>query len=182
MADPLLRRRGQETRRARAALRAAVRPVSAGTAVFMVVLALTFPTDRLVRRVVASIPFPPDREVTFERARLRPWGLTLDGVAYRRADGSALVETEWVRLRPSWTSIGSGSFGNPWRVTARVFGGEYQANLDVGAGTRTFDLSWTDVQLGPLLKAFERDDALEGRAHRPRRPDASQGRCAEWPG
>jgi type II secretion system protein N len=166
MADPLLRRRGQETRRARAPLRAAVRPVLAGIAVFLVVLALTFPTDRLVRRVVASIPFPPGRELTFERARLRPWGLTLDGAAYRRSDGSALVETEWVRLRPSWTSIGARGFGNPWRITARVFGGEIQANLDVGAraGTQTFDLSWTDVELGPLLKAFEREDGLAGRA------------------
>jgi type II secretion system protein N len=166
MADPLLRRRGHETRRPRAALRAVVRPVLAGVAVFLVVLALTFPTDQLVRRVVASIPSPPGRELTFERARLRPWGLTLDGAAYRRSDGRALVETEWVRLRPSWTSLWRGSqLGSPWRVTAPIFGGEVDARLDTGASPQTIDLTWTDVELGPLLKAFERDDAgLEGRA------------------
>jgi type II secretion system protein N len=144
-------------------MRTAIKAVLVGMAVFVVVLALTFPTDQLVRRVLALVPVPSGRALTFERARLRPWGLTLDGAAYRRRDGRAVVETEWVRLRPSWTSLRADRLGSPWHVTARVFGGEMDARLDVGPGPQTVDVSWTDVDLGGLLAAVEREEPLAGR-------------------
>ena len=83
-------------------------PVAAGTAVFAVVLALSFPTDELARWGLARAPLPDGRFITFERAHLRPWGLVLDGATLRRPDGGALYAVDWLRLRPAWSAPPSG--------------------------------------------------------------------------
>src|SRR5262249_42654419 len=46
--------------------------VGAATAAFLAVLAVTFPTDLLLRRLVASAA--PGIHIAWERAHLRPWG------------------------------------------------------------------------------------------------------------
>src|SRR5262249_5906473 len=89
--------------------------VAAATAVFAVVLALSFPTDELARWGLARAPLPDGRFITFERAHLRPWGLVLDGATLRRPDGGALYTADWVRLRPSWGR-------RPWRPAAGLPG------------------------------------------------------------
>jgi type II secretion system protein N len=142
---------------AKAALAAAV--------LFVVVLALTFPTDQLVRRGLARIPLPEEGHfLTFQRARLRPWGLVLDGAAYRRGDGSAVLETDWLRVRPSWTSFWRDRLGRPWHVAAGVFGGTVDGRITTGADGQTVDVSWTEVDVGRLLASLQRQDPLRGRA------------------
>ena len=92
---------------------------AAGIAVlFAVVLGLTFPTDQLVRWVLGRVSIPDGYSVTFERAHLRPWGLILDGAAYRRGDGQTVLAADWLGLRPSWTALWHDRLGRPWHVGA----------------------------------------------------------------
>lgn len=125
-------------------------------------LGFALPTDRLVRTLVARLPLPADHAVTFREAHLRPWGLVLDDLAYRRPDGTALVETDWVRIRPSWSALWRDRLGRPWHVAAGVFGGSIDARIGVDGAGRTLDASWTDIDVGSLLDALGRDDPLTG--------------------
>jgi type II secretion system protein N len=145
-------------------MRTLLRGALAAAALFAVVLGLTFPTDQLVRWALARLPFPDGHALTFRSARLRPWGLVLDGAAYRRSDGHAVVETDWLRLRPSWTAFLRDRLGRPWHVGAGVFGGMIDARIGADGGGPVIDLSWTDVEVGRLLAALERDDPLSGRS------------------
>src|SRR4029453_16228632 len=95
-------------------MRTGVKAVVAAV-LFTVVLALTLPTDQLVRLVLTRVPVPDGHLLTFQHARLRPWGLVLDAPAYRRSDGSAVLDMDWLRVRPSWTSL--------WRDRLRGPGG-----------------------------------------------------------
>jgi type II secretion system protein N len=141
----------------RTTFRKAIKVVLIGVAVLAILLVLTFPTDGLVRSILAKIPVPAGRALTFEYARLRPWGLTVYGVAYRRLFGSALAEAQWIRLRPSWTSLLSAAHGNPWGVAVRVFDGDLDAHFDAGPGDNRIDVTWTDLDIERLVVALERD-------------------------
>lgn len=145
-------------------MRTVAKAVFAGAVLFAVVLGLTFPTDQLVRHLLARMPLPDGHALTFQHARLRPWGLVLDDAAYRRPDGSAVLETEWLRLRPSWTSLWGDRLGRPWHVAAGAFGGTVAGRLDAGDSGRSIDVTWTDVDVGRLLVALQRGDSLAGRA------------------
>jgi type II secretion system protein N len=127
--------------------------VAAATAVFAVVLALSFPTDELARWGLARAPLPDGRFITFERAHLRPWGLVLDGATLRRPDGNALYAADWLRLRPSLSRP-------PWRLAAGLLGGTVDARLGTGGGVQTVELTWTDLDLERLLAALQRGDRL----------------------
>src|SRR5262249_57829780 len=85
--------------------RTVLKGAAAVAVLFTVVLALTFPTDDLVRWVLSRVPVPEGYNVTFQRAHLRPWGLVLDDAAYRRSDGRPVIELDWLRVRPSWTAF-----------------------------------------------------------------------------
>ena len=132
-------------------------PVAAGTAVFAVVLALSFPTDELARWGLARAPLPDGCFITFERAHLRPWGLVLDGATLRRPDGGALYAVDWLRLRPSWSVP-------PWRLAAGLLGGTVDARLGTDGGAQTIEVTWADLDLGRLLAALQRGDRVSGRA------------------
>jgi len=131
--------------------------VAATTAVFAVVLALSFPTDELARWGLARAPLPDGCFITFERAHLRPWGLVLDGATLRRPDGGALYAVDWLRLRPSWSVP-------PWRLAAGLLGGTVDARLGTDGGAQTIEVTWADLDLGSLLAALQRGDRVSGRA------------------
>jgi type II secretion system protein N len=145
-------------------MRTVLKAAVAAAVLFAVVLWLTFPTDQLVRRALERVPVPDGHVITFQHARLRPWGLVLDDAAYRRSDGQPVIETDWVRIRPSWTSFWRDRLGRPWHVAAGVFGGETDARIDVDGGRRNIDVTWTDIDVGSLLDAVQRDDPLTGRS------------------
>jgi type II secretion system protein N len=131
--------------------------VAAATAVFAVVLALSFPTDQLARWGLARAPLPDGRFITFERAHLRPWGLVLDGATLRQPDGGALYTADWLRLRPSWS-------GPPWRLAAALLGGTVDARLGTDRDVQTVEFTWTDLDLERLLATLQRGDRVSGRA------------------
>ena len=138
--------------------------VAAVAALLVAVVGLLVPTDRLVRSLLARITFPDGQYVTFRRASLRPWGLLLNGAAYRRSDGEPIVETEWLQVRPSWTALWRDRLGRPWHVSAGIFGGRVAASVDPGPGDRALDATWTDVDIGQLLDVLGREDPIAGRA------------------
>lgn len=145
-------------------MRTVVKGVVAITVLFAVVLGLTFPTDQVVHWVLGRVAFPEEHFVTFRSAHLRPWGLVLDGVAYRRRDGEAVIASDWVRVRPSWTAFWRDRLGRPWHVSAGIFGGTMDGRLGPDGTAQLVDLSWTDVDVGSLLAAFQRQDPLKGRS------------------
>ena len=138
--------------------------VAAAAVLLGVVIGLALPTDRLVRALLARIPLPADHAITFQHAHLRPWGLVLDDAAYRRTDGEPILETDWVRLRPSWTALWRDRLGRPWHVATGVFGGTIDARVSAGAGEPAVDATWNDLDIGLLLDALGRRDPLGGRA------------------
>jgi type II secretion system protein N len=138
--------------------------VAAATALFVIVLAVSFPTDQVVRWGLARAPLPDGRFISFQHARLRPWGLLLDGATLREPDGGALYEADWLRLRPSWTGLVRDRLGRPWRVAAGLLGGTIDANLGLDGGAQTIDLTWADLDVGRLLARLQRPDRLSGRS------------------
>jgi len=145
-------------------MRTALKGAAAVAVLFTVVLSLTFPTDDLVRWVLARVPVPEGYLLTFQRAHLRPWGLVLDDAAYRHGDGKPVVETQWLRLRPSWTAFWSDRLGRPWHVAAGVFGGTVEGRIAVEPAAQLVDVSWNDVDVAGLLAAIQRDGLLTGRS------------------
>jgi type II secretion system protein N len=145
-------------------MRTVLKGVLAATVLFTVVLTLTFPTDELVRWVLAHVPVPQGYVLTFQRARLRPWGLVLDDAAYRHDDGKPVVETRWLRFRPSWTAFWSDRLGRPWHVAAGVFGGTIDGTITAEPAAQLVDVSWTDVDVAGLLAAIQREGLLTGRS------------------
>jgi len=117
---------------------------AAGAAVlFAVFLAVLFPTDALVRRLLARPGWPP---VAFERARLRPDGLRLEGVAVRAPTGT-LVRADRVRWKPSVGRLLRDGRGLPWDLEARVCDGAATATV-TGEGPRIdVALAWRDADL-----------------------------------
>jgi hypothetical protein len=91
-------------------------------------------------------------------------GAGVDDAAYRQSDGRPVVETEWLRLRPSWTSLPGDRLGRPWQVAAGVFGGTVDSRIDADEGAKSVEASWTDIDLRLLLAALKRSDPLTGRA------------------
>jgi type II secretion system protein N len=145
-------------------MRTVLKGVVAVVVLFTVVLALTFPTDDVVRWVLSRVPVPESHFLTFARAHLRPWGLVLDEAAYRNSDGRPVIETQWLRLRPSWTAFWRDRLGRPWHVAAGVFGGTMDGEIATDGSAQILDVSWTDVDVGDVLAALRRGGLLTGRS------------------
>jgi len=145
-------------------MRTLLKGAVAVTVLFTVVLALTFPTDDLVRWVLSRVPVPEGHLVTFRQAHLRPWGLVLDAAAYRHGDGHAVVETDWLRVRPSWTSFWRDRLGRPWHIAAGVFGGTVDGTIAIDQAAQLVEASWSEIDVASLLAALQRAGILTGRS------------------
>jgi type II secretion system protein N len=119
-------------------------------AIFAVVVALTFPTDALVRRALARALPPGGPRLEFDHASLRPWGVRLGPVTLRDAQGYRLVAADWLVARPSLLGFLHDRAGRPWRATGAAYGGTFAAQV----GREATDLEWHDLDLArmPTLK------------------------------
>jgi len=118
------------------------------TVAFVVVLALTFPTDALVRWALTRALPAGGRAVGFERAHLRPWGLELDGVEVRNPDGTVAIHADWLTLRPSLSGlVGDGHTGRPWHARMAVCAGTVDALADRDTTGDVANVTWTDINL-----------------------------------
>jgi type II secretion system protein N len=116
-------------------------------AVFVAVIAATFPTDTLLRALIARAIPSGSVVVAFTHAHLRPWGLRVDGVAVRAPDGSLVADAEWLSARPSLTGFLRDRTGRPWRLGAGTCGGRVDAIVDRDDGGSTASITWDELDL-----------------------------------
>jgi type II secretion system protein N len=122
-----------------------LRRVAAAACLLAVVVPLTFPTETIVRTVLARATPATGPFLVFRHAVLRPWGLRLDGPALRRVDGSVLIDAEWVRVRPSLLGLLHDGTGRPWHVASGVCRGTIDADVSLDRTAASIDASWTDL-------------------------------------
>jgi type II secretion system protein N len=129
------------------AVRVLVGSATAGV-VFAGVLAVTFPTDAVVRHALARVTPPAGSALFFGHAALRPWGFNLEQVALRRPDGTALATADWLVLRPSLVGFLHDGTGRPWHAHGRACGGAFEAVVERDGPGDALVLAWRDVDLG----------------------------------
>ena len=119
-------------------------------AIFAGVVALTFPTDALVRWALARALPPGGPRLEIDHATLRPWGVRLAPATLRDAEGYRVAVADWLVARPSLLGFIDDPAGCPWRVTGAAYGGTFTAVV----GRRVTLLEWHDLDLArmPTLK------------------------------
>jgi type II secretion system protein N len=137
--------------------------VALAAVLFTAILAFTFPTDAVLRRVVARVTPPDGPRLEFAHASLRPSGLRLDAPSLRNPDGSIVAAAEWLLLRPSLWGLVRDRTGRPWRATGGVCGGSLEARLDGDGDGSALTLDWRELDLSSC-SLVPAGGALEGRA------------------
>ncbi len=132
-------------------------------AVFLVVLAFTFPTTEIVRWALAQVT-PADTTITFTEASVRPWGLRVDGVAVRASDGRRILDAPWLRMRPSVLGFFRNGMGQPWHVGAGLCLGSVEGSLESDANAQVLGATWEDIDLGTCLPMIGSPFAMSGRS------------------
>ena len=119
-------------------------------AIFAGIVALTFPTDGLVRWALARALPPGGPRLEFDHATLRPWGVRLAPVTLRDAEGYRIAAADWLLARPSLPGFLHDRTGRPWRATGAAYGGTFAALV----GADATDIQWHGLDLTrmPTLK------------------------------
>ena len=145
------------------AVRALAGGATAGV-VFVGVLAVTFPTEAVVRRALARVTPPAGSALIFGRAVLRPSGFVLRQVALRRADGTALATADRLVVRPSLAGFLHDGTGRPWRAYGEACGGALEAVVERDGPGDTLALTWHDVDVGACPVFSVAGETFAGRA------------------
>jgi type II secretion system protein N len=132
--------------------------------VFAGVLAVTFPTDAVVRHALARVTLPAGSALVFARAALGPSGFSVEQLALRRPDGTALATADWLVLRPSLAGFLHDGTGRPWRAHGQACGGTLEAVLDGDGAGDAVALAWHDVDLGGCPVFSVGGESFAGRA------------------
>ncbi len=140
-----------------------LRRFAVAAALFVTVLAITFPTDAVVRRVVALVTPPGGPALAFGHAALRPWGLRLEDVSLRNPDGSIVAAAEWLLIRPSVRGFVRDRTGRPWHATGGVCRGSIEAVVSGDGRGSALRLGWRDLDLSRCA-LVPSGGALEGRS------------------
>jgi type II secretion system protein N len=128
------------SRRAKTALGLAV--------TFVAIVALTFPTDALVRALLARVPLPDQMQLAFDHGALGVRGLRLDQVHLTRRDGSAAFDADWLSLWPSLLGLWRDQTGRPWRVGAKTCQGTIELELGAEGPTTPVTVTLANVEMG----------------------------------
>lgn len=120
----------------------------------VVALALLFPTDAVVRSLVARLTPAGIAPPAFEEAHLLPGGVTLRKVTLARPAGPAVVTAERIDLWPSLLSLLTGSGGHPWRFDADICGGTAKGTIAAEDAATVTDVEFEEADLTtcPLLE------------------------------
>ena len=86
--------------------------------VAVLVTAMTFPTDTIVRGMVRNIPLPNGLQIQFAHAYLRPNGLRLENVHVVRPDGTSAFDALSLRVQPSLWGFWRDGSGRPVTIAA----------------------------------------------------------------
>ena len=130
--------------------------VRAGVALAAVVvaLALLFPTNAVVRHLLARFTPAGMAPPAFEEAHLRPTGLVLSKVTFARPAGPVVVSADRVDLRPSLLGLLIGRGGHPWSFDADICGGRARGTIAAEGAAMVSDVEFENADLGicPLLE------------------------------
>jgi len=129
-------------------MRRKLKIATAAMGLFLLLVVLLFPTEQILRSLSTAVTRPGGPTFIFRSARLRPWGLTIEGPTVQNPDGTEMVAIDWVRLRPSWLGFLHDGTGRPWRIG--LAGCRGTADIDLageGAG-RIFALEAKSIDLG----------------------------------
>ena len=133
-------------------------------ALFVMALIVFFPTDALLRDVIARATPKGAPALVFRRALLRPWGVVLEEPALRRPDGSALLNLDWIRFRPSVHGLLRDRTGRPWHIAVGACRGTGEAIVGTDAGAVTVALAWRELDLADCPPLAVTGGALAGHA------------------
>lgn len=120
-------------------------------ATFAVVIALTFPTDAVVRALLARAPLPSGLQVTFARAHLRPSGLRLEDVHVLRPDGGSVFDALWLEVHPSIVGLLRGRLGRPGRISVATCQGTITVEVDLDRATTVVAVGLENVELATCV-------------------------------
>ena len=128
--------------------------VAVAVAVLAAALALLFPTDAVVQRLLARYTPAGLAPPAFEEAHLRPAGITLRRVTLARPAGPVIVTAERVDLRPSLLGWLTGNGGHPWSFDADICGGTAKGTVAVDGAATVSDVDFENADLGacPVLE------------------------------
>ena len=150
--------------------------------VFAVVVSLTFPTDALVRQIVARTPLPRGLRLSFAAAHLSPHGLWLDDVHLVELDGRSAFDATRLRLRPSLWGFWRDRTGRPWSITAETCQGTIDVAVGVDGATTPVVVALDHVELAsclpyvmPRLDAYGRVTGTLSARLAPRDPPSGDG-------
>jgi len=118
--------------------------------VAVVVGALTFPTDTIVRSIVRQIPLPLGMRVDFATARLRPSGLRLYDVHVVRLDGTSAFDALSLHLRPSLWGLW-GNDGKPWTIAAETCQGTVEVTTGESPSGKPITVVLRNIELATCL-------------------------------
>jgi type II secretion system protein N len=134
------------------------------SALFVAVLAWTFPLETVLRHALVRAARPGWPEIVFARASLRPTGIVLREVSLRAPDGAPLVHAERVALRPSLLGLLRGARGLPWHVTAVACRGALDGSVRREGAGLGVTLGWQDADLAACPPLVIAGGALAGLA------------------
>ncbi len=117
-------------------------------------LVLLFPTDAVVRRLLAGFTPAGMAPPAFEAAHLLPGGVTLRKVTLARPAGPVIVSAERVDLWPSLLGLMTGARGHPWKFDADICGGTAKGTIAVEGAATVGDVEFDEADLAacPLLE------------------------------
>ena len=123
-------------------------------AVLLAALVLLFPTDAVVRRVLARYTPAGAAAPAFEEAHLGPRGIVLRKVTFARPTGPVVVSADRVDLRPSILGFLTGSGGHPWVFDADICGGTAKGTVALEGAATVADAEFENADLAvcPLLE------------------------------
>jgi len=110
--------------------------------VFVGTVAATFPVDAVVRWGVGRALPAGVPALAFDRARVRPWGVELDGVSMAGMDGAPIVDR--VTVTPSLRSLLVHGTALPCRIRAAACGGIVDASIE---GDGRMSACWHDIEV-----------------------------------
>jgi type II secretion system protein N len=130
---------------------------------FLLFVAMTFPTPDLVRRALAEI-LPAGSNVTLTTATLRPWGLRVEGLSIRTPTGQRAWDIPWVRVSPSFLGFLTNGAGRPWHVGAGICLGSVEGSLEMEDQKQVLDAKWTDIDVATCLGLVGAPVQVSGRS------------------
>ena len=133
--------------------------------VFVLALALFFPTEDVGRRAVVEATPPGWPTPIFARAGLRPTGIVLDDVTFRDPTGAAVLHAGRLHVMPSLVSLLRGGNGLPLTIGFEdVCQGQGKATVTPEGDATAVDLVFDQADLASCPPLAIAGCALKGRA------------------